>query len=111
MMDSYIEKVVAFHSKYEKPISNTPVIPQDKDIDKQIRLMHTALAELCFAMKEDKMVHIARGLVCLLYYTFSTAIMYGIPIPAMFGEWHLSLMNGHPPREEKEILKRHGWGR
>jgi len=108
MTDPYVEKVQANHCKFMRPVSNAPVIPSDRDVDKQIRLMHTAMAELCFAMKEDKMVHVARGLACLLYSTFSTAIIYGIPMHSVFGEWHLGEMKEGPP-QIKELLKRHGW--
>lgn len=108
MTDPYVEKVQAFHCKNSRPVSNVPVIPSDRDVDRQIRYMHTALAELCFAMKEDKMIDIARGLAHLLYTVFGTAIIYGIPMYSAFSEWHLGEMGDEAP-QVKELLKRHGW--
>ncbi len=108
MTDPYIEKVQAFHCKHIRPVSNVPVVPDDREIDKQIRYMHTAMAELCFAMKEDKMLNVARGLAHLLYTVFGTAIIYGIPMHSTFSEWHIGEMGEGPP-QIKELLKRHGW--
>lgn len=113
MNDLYIEKLQACHCKFGRPVSNVPQIPEDKEVDKQIRLMHTALAELCFAMKEDKMVGIAIGLASLLYATFGTVVMYGIPIQSVFGEVHMSNMirtgEIHERNNVKEVLNSKGW--
>ena len=69
-----------------------PSLPVTSLILKRVRLMSEELAETISAMDRDDLVGIADGLGDLLYVVIGTALVYGIPIAAVFNEVHASNM-------------------
>ncbi len=120
----YMEMLEAFHIKYDHVIEPEPIHPLMRIRELRIRLMKEELNELITAMEMHDMVEVADGLADLLYVVFGTALSYGIPMDAIFGEVHMSNMSKSMEKDEggktikgpdfkkpdlKTILERHGW--
>lgn len=70
-----------------------PRYPITSVILKRARLMTEELSETIEAMDNGDLVKIADGLGDLLYVVIGTALVYGIPIAAVFDEVHRSNMS------------------
>lgn len=100
MTDPYIEKLIAFHDKYEHTNNGSPAIPSVLDRELRIRLILEEVEELILAMKEGNIVKIAKEMADVLYVVFGTALTYGIPIQLVFGAVHVSNMT-KPMKKDK----------
>lgn len=120
----YMEMLQAFSLKYEHAMEKEPVHPDADTRELRIRLMREELKELIDAMDMKDMIEVADGLADLLYVVFGTAVAYGIPMDAIFGEVHRSNMTKSMHKDEggksikgpdfekpqlREVLHRHGW--
>lgn len=97
-VDKYLDYVREFHRALYKTDEATLNLGANTALCR-LRLMAEELGELASAMHEGDRVKIADGLADLLYVTFGTALVYGVPIADVFAEVHASNMTKDFPPE------------
>ena len=89
----YLMAVREFMLRAKQTVNRKPTIPSLKDQHLRSDLMEEELKELVDAMRTGDMINIADGLADLLYVTFGTAVVYGIPIDKVFRQVHNNNMS------------------
>lgn len=95
-MKRQLHQVSSFHHKFQDRIQHFPSV-NISDEKKQLRkrLMREEIEELCAAMDQKEIMHIAKELVDVLYVVLGTALVYGLGsvLPAVFSAVHKSNMS------------------
>ena len=109
------ERVQEFHRAFGQCRANRPTFPSDDIIELRIKLIEEEFEELKQAIRNRDIVEFADAGADLLYVTYGTADVFGIPIDACFDAVHRSNMakldeNGRPiKRADGKFLKPPGW--
>jgi predicted HAD superfamily Cof-like phosphohydrolase len=107
------EMVRQFHEAIGEKIKTRPEFPGRTICNARMDFIHEETNELQQAINDVDMVAVADALADLLYFTYGTAIVFGIPINRIFEEVHRSNMtkfkNGPTFREDGKLLKGDGF--
>lgn len=105
-MQKQLQLIREFHEKFDDFLQDSPNadIPKAKKEFRK-KIMKEELQELCEAMNEGDLVHIAHELVDLLYVTLGTAEVYGLSgkLEKVFDEIHRSNMSKEFVPGEKAV--------
>ena len=116
-MSKFVDDVRAFHLVTDTPVLASPQIPIADRILLRKRLIDEEVnVELFTAMKENNIVEIADAIADSIYVLIGTALEYGIPLDAVWGEVQISNMakvdldtGKVRRREDGKVLKSEGW--
>ena len=116
-MSEFVDDVRTFHLATDVPVLASPQIPNADRILLRKRLIDEEVnVELFTAMKENNIVEIADAIADSIYVLIGTALEYGIPLDAVWGEVQRSNMAKVDPdtgkvrrREDGKVLKSEGW--
>jgi predicted HAD superfamily Cof-like phosphohydrolase len=116
-MSKFVDDVRAFHLVTDTPVLASPQIPNADRILLRKRLIDEEVnVELFTAMKENSIVEIADAIADSIYVLIGTALEYGIPLDAVWGEVQISNMakvdldtGKVRRREDGKVLKSEGW--
>jgi predicted HAD superfamily Cof-like phosphohydrolase len=116
-MSKFVDDVRAFHLVTDTPVLASPQIPNADRILLRKRLIDEEVnVELFTAMKENNIVEIADAIADSIYVLIGTALEYGIPLDAVWGEVQISNMakvdldtGKVRRREDGKVLKSEGW--
>ena len=98
-----IQQVAEFHTTFQHPIEQTPIIPAEKRCKLRVELLAEELKELQQAIHDNDSVEIADAL-CDLQYVLSGAILefgFGDKFKTLFEEVHRSNMSKSCATEEE----------
>lgn len=105
------DMVEEFHRIYGLPVRQEPQIPDKNEIQLRRDLLSEEYWEYDDAAHKNDIVGIADALADMIYIIHGTALVYGIPLDAVFDEVHRSNMSkldeeGKPLyREDGKVLK------
>lgn len=105
------DMVEEFHKAYGLPVRRDPSVPEKNEIQLRRDLLSEEYWEYDDAASKNDLVEIADALADMIYIIHGTALVYGIPLDAVFDEVHRSNMSkldeeGKPLyREDGKVLK------
>lgn len=104
---SNVEQMVkAFHQKYKCVMAAKPTLPAKKTVALRKRLLKEEVKELCKALDEGNLAHIAKEACDVVYVVVGILVTYGIPFIDVFQAVHSSNMTKTgDTRGDGKILK------
>ena len=91
-MKTAVDAVADFHSYFDLPVFERPVLPNVDRMTLRLSLIHEEVSELDVAAREQDITGIADGIADAIYVLIGMALEYGIPIEEVFNEVHRSNM-------------------
>ncbi|MBA5874426.1 MAG: hypothetical protein GDA66_07740 [Nitrospira sp. CR1.2] len=99
--------VAEFHRKFDIPVGDRPLIPDEAVTQLRVRLIQEEFDELQEAMFAKNLPAVAKELADLLYVVYGTAVSYGVDMDPVFREVHRSNLSkvGGYKREDGKWVK------
>lgn len=99
--------VAEFHRKFDIPVGDRPLIPDEAVTQLRVRLIQEEFDELQEAMAAKNLPAVAKELADLLYVVYGTAVSYGVDMDPVFREVHRSNLSkvGGYKREDGKWVK------
>lgn len=99
--------VAEFHRKFDIPVGDRPLIPDEAVRQLRVRLIQEEFDELQEAMSAKNLPAVAKELADLLYVVYGTAVSYGVDMDPVFREVHRSNLSkvGGYKREDGKWVK------
>lgn len=90
---NYLSDVEQFMKKHGQITRTKPELPTVDELLLRGRLIKEEAKEVTDAMEVGNLIEVADGIADLLYVTFGAALVYGLPMEAIFAEVHRSNMS------------------
>ena len=86
------KNVMEFHEAFGFPVRRSPIIPQDNEGHRCVKLISEETRELITAIKSRDLDGIAHNIADAIYVLYGTALTYGIDMRPIWDEVHRSNM-------------------